>query len=306
MDYQLRTPVAFIIFNRPNLAQRVFEEIRKVHPPLLLVIADGPRQDHPQDEERCAKTRAIIEQVDWDCEVKKNYVDVNLGCRERIFSGLNWVFNEVEEAIILEDDCLPHPTFFRFCEELLDRYREDERICQISGINYQNGIERTECSYFFSRYNHIWGWASWRRAWKGCDVRLKKWPEVRKGKWLTTILGNPFFVPYWQYIFEKVYRGEINSWAYPWTFHCWLQNRLAILPVTNLIDNLGIGKDSTHTKGGHLFRKNEVKPITFPLIHPSNIICNTEADRYTEIHKHLIPFPFFNALQYKLRGLRYR
>ncbi len=239
------------------------------------------------------------------CKIKKNYADINLGCRQRVSSGLEWVFQEVEEAIILEDDCLPHSTFFRFCEELLDRYRGDERICQISGVNFQNRYNRMKYSYFFSKYNYIWGWASWRRAWKGYDVKMKKWPEVRKGKWLANILGDPLFVPYWQYVFDKVYRGEINSWAYPWTFYCWMQNRMAILPATNLIANLGIGKDSTHTKGGRLFKHNKVTPMTFPLIHPPNITCDTDADRFTEIHRHLIPFPFINALQYKLRGLRY-
>ena len=151
------TPVAFIIFNRPDTTKRVFAEIAKARPPKLLVIADGPRADHPADVEKCAAVRAIIDGVDWDCEVLKNYSDVNLGCKRRVSSGLDWVFDTVEEAIILEDDCLPHPTFFRFCEEMLEKYRDDKRIAMISGDNLQFGRKRTGYSYYFSRYPHIWG-----------------------------------------------------------------------------------------------------------------------------------------------------
>src|SRR5665648_587346 len=164
-NFQLKTPVAFIIFNRPETTRRVFAEIAKARPTKLLVIADGPRATHPDDAEKCAVVRAIIDGVDWDCEVLKNYSDVNLGCKRRVSSGLDWVFDTVEEAIILEDDCLPHPTFFRFCEEMLAKYRDDKRIAMISGDNFQFGKKRTEYSYYFSRYTHIWGWASWRRAW---------------------------------------------------------------------------------------------------------------------------------------------
>lgn len=159
-DFQLKTPVAFLIFNRPDTTRRVFAEIAKARPPKLLVVADGPRADHPDDVEKCAAVRAIIDGIDWDCKVLTNYSDINLGCKRRVSSGLDWVFDTVEEAIILEDDCLPHPAFFRFCEEMLNKYRDDKRIAMISGDNFQFGRKRTEYSYYFSRYPHIWGWAS--------------------------------------------------------------------------------------------------------------------------------------------------
>ncbi|MEW6491011.1 MAG: glycosyltransferase family 2 protein, partial [Cyanobacteriota bacterium] len=162
----MKTPVVFIIFNRPDTTQKVFEAIRQAHPPLLFVIADGPRPNKPGEDQKCAATRAIIDQVDWDCEVLTNYSEINLGCERRVSSGLNWVFDTVEEAIILEDDCLPHPTFFSFCEELLDYYRNDQRVMVITGQNVQFGRKRTDYTYYFSRYNHCWGWASWRRAWR--------------------------------------------------------------------------------------------------------------------------------------------
>src|SRR5512139_3287315 len=174
-DWQLKTPVAFIIFNRPDTAERVFAEIAKARPPKLLVVADGPRANRSGEAEKCAATRAIIDRVDWDCEVLTNFSDTNLGCKNRVSSGIDWVFEQVPEAIILEDDCLPHPTFFRFCEELLERYRDDERIGMISGDNFQLGQKRTDASYYFSRYNHIWGWASWRRAWRHYDREASAW-----------------------------------------------------------------------------------------------------------------------------------
>ena len=195
-DRQLKTPVAFIIFKRPEETQRVFAEIRKVKPPKLLVVADGPRPDKPGEDRQCAAARAIIEQVDWECEVLQNYADRNLGCRLRVSSGLDWVFDTVEEAIIIEDDCLPHPTFFRFAEELLERYRDDSRIMSISGQNVQFGRKRTDYSYYFSRYNHCWSWASWRRAWQYYDVEMKIWPKIRDSSFLKNILVDSRAINY--------------------------------------------------------------------------------------------------------------
>ena len=180
-NWKLETPVAFLVFNRPHTTDKVFSEIAAANPRKLLIVADGPRPDQPGEAERCVAVRAIVDRVDWDCEVLTNYSDINLGCKARISSGLDWVFDTVEEAIVLEDDCLPHPSFFRFCEELLVKYRDDERIAQIGGVNFQSGRRRTNYSYYFSRYAHIWGWATWRRAWRHYDVALKAWPLIRDG-----------------------------------------------------------------------------------------------------------------------------
>lgn len=170
----MSTPIALIIFNRPDLTIRVFSKIARAKPKTLFVIADGPRSDHPGDIKKCAEARSIIESVDWDCTVHKNYSDINLGCGRRLASGISWVFEKVEEAIILEDDCLPHPTFFRFCKELLERYRDDERIMQINGQNFQHKSMRTSYSYLFSYSNNCWGWATWRRAWQHFDMEMRR------------------------------------------------------------------------------------------------------------------------------------
>jgi len=281
-NYLLKTPVAFIIFNRPETTKRVFAEIAKARPPKLLVIADGPRASHPDDAKKCAAVRAIIDGVNWDCDVLKNYSDVNLGCKRRVSSGLDWVFDTVEEAIILEDDCLPHPTFFRFCEEMLEKYRDDKRIAMISGDNFQFGRKRTEYSYYFSRYTHIWGWASWRRAWDNYDVDMKLWPEISDGGWLKDLLGDKRSVWYWKYIFETVYKGKINTWDYQWTFACWIQSALTVLPNVNLVSNIGFDSEALHTTEKNNLSNLKTEPITFPISHPSYILRDTMADYITE------------------------
>ena len=281
-DFQLKTPVAFIIFNRPDTTIRVFAEIAKARPPKLLVIADGPRVDRPDDAEKCAAARAIIDNVDWDCEVLTNYSDLNLGCKRRVSSGIDWVFDIVDEAIILEDDCLPHPTFFRFCEEMLEKYRDDERIAMISGDNFQFGRKRTEYSYYFSRYTHIWGWASWRRAWENYDVDMKQWPEIRDVGWLEDFLGSKVSYLYWKYIFENVYNGKIDTWDYQWVFACWAQSVMAIMPSVNLISNIGFGLEAVHTTEKNKFSEMKTEPMIFPVSHPPYMLRDSVADSITE------------------------
>ncbi len=279
----MKTAVALLIFNKPDTTEKVFEAIRQAKPPKLLVVADGPRSDRPGEAEKCQATRAIIDRVDWDCQVLTNYSDVNLGCKLRVSSGLDWVFNTVEEAIILEDDCLPHPTFFHFCEELLDYYQDDERIMVISGDNFQFGRKRTEYSYYFSRYNHCWGWATWRRSWQHYDIEMKLWPKIRDGNWLRYILEEPMTVRYWQKIFQATYEEKNNSWAYRWTFSCWVQSGLTVIPNVNLVSNLGFVIEATHTKNSrnpsaHL----PLEKMCFPLQHPPFIIRDAEADNFTQ------------------------
>lgn len=280
-EWQLSTPVAFIIFNRPDTTQKVFNAIRQAKPPKLLVIADGARIDKEGEAELCQQTRAIINQVDWDCEVLTNYSDVNLGYRKRVSSGLDWVFEQVEEAIILEDDCLPHPTFFRYCQELLEKYRDDERIMMISGDNFQFGRKRTEYSYYFSHYGHIWGWASWRRAWIKNDDSMKLWQELRDNNWLKDVLGNDQAVAYWSRIFQSVYDG-FNTWDYIWVFTMWVNNGLCILPEVNLISNIGFGSGTHTTSQNSPLADIAVESLSFPLKHPPFVIRNTQADNFTE------------------------
>ncbi len=288
------TPVAFIIFNRPDNTRRVLTEIAKARPKKLLVIADGPRISRAGEAELCSKTRTIIDGIDWDCEVLTHYSDVNLGCKNRLSTGIDWVFDTVEEAIILEDDCLPHPSFFPYCEALLARYRDDDRVMCISGDNFQFDKKRNNYSYYFSRYTHIWGWASWRRAWKHYDVSIKIWPEVKENGWLRDAFNSDIEARYWTRIFDSVYRGEIDTWDYQWLFTSLMNNGLNIIPGENLVSNIGFGADSTHTSTVNQFSNMNVRELSFPLVHPPCMTRSSDADKYTE------KLQFSGALPYKI------
>lgn len=280
-EFKLSTPVAFIIFNRPDVTEKVFAEIAKAKPPKLLVIADGARKNRIGEDQKVAETRAIINKIDWPCEVLTNFSEVNLGCKNRVASGLDWVFEQVEEAIILEDDCLPHPTFFRFCQEMLDKYRHDQRIGMISGDNFQFGKNPIKESYYFSRYTHIWGWASWRRAWKNYDRDVKFWPEVYNSGFLRRVMNSSTEYIHWENAFQGVYEGKIDTWDYQWTLSVWRQGMLTILPEINLISNIGFGPEATHTFGTSIFANIPADEIKFPLIHPETFIPNFNADGFT-------------------------
>jgi hypothetical protein len=280
-EFQLTTPVAFIIFNRPDTTDRVFAEIARARPPKLLVVGDGPRDNRPGEAEKVAACRAIINRVDWPCEVLTNYSEANLGCKVRVSSGLDWVFEQVPEAIILEDDCLPHPSFFRFCQEMLERYRDDERIGMISGDNFQFGQSVTEDSYYFSKYTHIWGWATWRRAWLGYDVKVSIWPKILREGWLKQISANEGEEAYWREVFQSVYDGRLDTWDYQWTLHCFLQGQISVMPNFNLISNIGFGENATHTHGESIYSNMPIKEMIFPLKHAEILRSNAKADAYT-------------------------
>lgn len=289
-EWQLKTPVAFIIFNRPDTTERVFAEIAKARPPKLLVVADGPRENRDGEKEKCAATRAIIDRVDWQCEVLTNFSDRNLGCKQRVSSGIDWVFEQVEEAIILEDDCLPDPTFFCFCQEMLIRYRGDQRIGMISGDNFQQGERRDENSYYFSRYAHIWGWATWRDRWRySYDVSLRSWPSLREEGWLEDLLGRGQELRYWTKVFDKVAAGEIDTWDFQWLYANWISGRVVVLPSVNLISNIGFGPNATHTTDDAEVANMATEPLKFPLTHPRFIIRNTRFDQFTFESNFVIP-----------------
>lgn len=279
IEFELTTPVALFIFNRPETTQRVFDEIRIAKPKKLLVVADGPRNE-PGEKDKCAAARETINNIDWECEVIKNYADVNLGCKKRISSGISWVFENVDEAIFLEDDCLPNQSFFRFCQELLLLYRDDERIMMISGNNFQKDIRSINYSYYFSAFTHIWGWASWKRAWKNYNILMEDWPQLKSKDFLSKILHEKKVVKYWEVIFQETYDGKIDTWDYQWLYSCWLKNGLTVIPKINLVSNVGFGVGATHTKkiGKEIVNLSSGE-ILFPLNHPSNVKRDFSVDK---------------------------
>ncbi len=272
------TPVVFIVFNRPEVTAQVFARIRAARPARLHVVCDGPRSHRPDDAAKVAAVRAIIEQgVDWPCQLVRDYAAENLGCRNRIATGLNRVFDQVEEAIILEDDCLPDPSFFGFCAELLARHRHDERIMHIGGTNLAAGRVRTADSYWFTHHAWIWGWATWRRAWRQYDFTMATWAQRRAA--LTATFASAWERQFWLAAWEPARRdpAAFNTWDFQWMYTVRSLGGLGILPTGNLVENLGFGADSTHT-GENAARLRTPATAVGPLRHPTRVAV----DRYRD------------------------
>jgi hypothetical protein len=279
----LHTAVLLVIFNRPETTQLVFEAIRKAKPPRLYVAADGPRHHVHSDNKNCSDARKIIEQVDWECKVETLFRSENLNCGLAPSSAFDWFFEHEEEGIILEDDCLPSLSFFWFCEELLERYRNDSRVMHIGGNNFLNGWQKdNDYSYYFSRSGYIWGWATWRRAWKKFDFKIKNYPKTKQAG---------FFNYYFLNRLEKLYRlrkfnktmvnGEsVNWWDYQWDFARYSNSGLAVVPNTNLVKNIGFGELATHTTNTHSKSATmDASDIVFPLRHPPFMIRDAVSDK---------------------------
>lgn len=303
--FSLTTPVALLVFNRPEQTSRVFAAIREARPAQLLIVADGPREDITDDAALCTEVRRLVEKVDWPCEVMKNYSDKNLGCGVRPATGITWVFEQVEEAIILEDDCLPHPTFFKYCQELLERYRYDERIMHIAGNNSLVGSNKGDYSYYFSMFPHCWGWATWRRAWRHFDFDMKLFTKVSAEGWLDCIYSDNSASKYWLTTFREVCGShKKHIWDYQWTFACLTCSGLSILPNWNLISNIGFGAAATHTKDvDSRFAQLPITPMKFPLCHPPFVIRDSQADSEAQrkVFSQNILKTIIDAIVYRVR-----
>ena len=275
----LDTAVALLLFRRPEETARVFERIREARPRRLFLIADGPRPGNEEDVRGCEEARAVVEGVDWECDVVRDYAEENLGLKSRIPSGLDRVFSEAPEAIVLEDDCLPHPSFFRWCEELLERYRDDERIVHITGSQLLRNPPSV-ASYHFSRYPHVWGWASWRRAWDLYDVNLSDWhsdSDAERGARLRRIFEEEDERRYWGWVWD--HSPEINNWDAQWSYVGLSRGLLSVNPNRNLISNIGFSEDATNATADPLgIAGRPLEGIEFPLEHPAEVSRDAQAD----------------------------
>ena len=292
---ELTAPVLLIVFNRPQTTRRVFEAVRHARPARLYVAADGPRPDRPADAARCAETRALVtEGVDWPCEVHTLFRHENRGCGLGPSEAISWFFEQEPEGIILEDDCLPSSSFFRFCAELLARYRHNARVMHIGGGNFSSEARRPvparADSYHFSGRVHSWGWASWRRAWQHFDFDLTQLPELRRNGILAKHYSSLLERVYWLRKFEKV-RAEMKSahiWDYQWHFAVAAQGGLTIVPSVNMMTNIGFGDDATHTLDTQAQLAHPAAgELTFPLKHPASMTRNRSRDR-RYFREHLI------------------
>lgn len=287
----MKTPVALFIFNRPETTAQVFAQIAAQRPEQLFLIADGPRPDRPDEAERCRQARRAVSRVDWPCRVHVNFSGANLGCGRRMSSGLTWVFEQVEEAIILEDDCLPCPDFFRFCEEMLARYRHDARIGIISGDNFlpSEMNARIGASYYFTRYLHIWGWASWRRTWRQYDFATRLFPKAIEEDWLGEIFERPQTAQWWARTVYGVHSGQVDTWDHQFVFAGLINSWLNVMPTVNLVSNIGFGPDATHAVFDSPIAARPAGPLAFPLRHPEAVIRSRRADDYMEGNVFRIP-----------------
>lgn len=290
------TPILFLIFNRPDTTQIVFDRIRQMQPARLYVAADAPRRQKPGEAETCRQTRAIIDGVDWPCEVKKLYREENLGCKQSVSSAISWFFEQEEMGVILEDDCLPDPSFFPFCEELLIKYKDDDRIGHIGGNCNLPGIVKGGLSYDFCSVTHIWGWATWRRVWKNMDVNFPFWEECRaRRSWLFRNKWEEIYFS--SFISDALHRRHgLNPWGVFYYYMLRTQNQLSVYPTVNLVTNIGLGNpEATHTTGKSRKLYVPSEKMAFPLRHPVYVMDNRQ------INKAAVKHSFFS---YK-RLLRY-
>jgi hypothetical protein len=280
--WKLDVPVALLLFNRPNTTRKVFEAVKAARPRVLFVSADGPRPDVDGEQERCAETRRILERIDWQCEVFTRLSEVNLGGYEKNSTALSWIFDTVEEAVILEDDCLPHPSFFRFAAELLERYRDDERVMVISGDNFQFGQERTPNSYYFSKICNTWGFATWRRTWRLLDLEMRTWPAFAAEDGLRSFSCDARIRRHFRALFDQMANGTRRpSWDYKLLLTCLMHHGLSVVPSVNLVSNIGFGPDAQHTTDpSNPYANLPARAMTFPLKHPPFVTPNAAADAF--------------------------
>ena len=294
----MNKPVLFIIFNRPDTTKEVFAAIKKAKPPKLYISADGPRKNVEKDKIKCLQARDIVNQVDWDCKVYKLFHKNNLGCGIAPVTAINWFFNNETEGIILEDDCLPVESFFNFCSDLLNFYKNDKKVMLISGNNYQFGRTRGEGSYYFSRIPHTWGWATWKRAWQKNDFQMRSYVDFKKNNGMKKVFSDINMQHYWYSCFNSVAGGSDDIWDYQWFYSIMKNDGICITPNNNLVSNIGHGDNATHTIGKTVIASVNKKEI-IKIIHPKISEINEEADKYF-FYKVLKPTLFnkiINALQ---------
>lgn len=241
-------PVLLIIFNRPETTRQVLSAIRQVCPRYLFVAADGPRTDRPGELQKCRESRKVIEEIDWECEVKTLFRDENRGCGRGPAEAISWFFEQVEQGIILEDDCLPDPSFFGYCEELLDTYRNDESVYMISGTNPLKKWKPQRASYHYSYLGNSLGWATWRRAWRTFDYAMTTWGSLDVRRRIAETLANERYYRHFEQEFEKIYRqSPTDVWDFQWLYARWAHGGKTIVPSVNLITNIGFNEEATHS-----------------------------------------------------------
>lgn len=275
------TPVLFIVFNRPETTRKVFERIRQIKPKKFFIAADGPRKEKHEDIGKCEEVKRIVSQIDWDCELYTLFRKENLGCGRGPFEAINWFFEHVEQGIILEDDCFPSLSFFKYAEELLCKYKDNTKVWHIAGNSFYTN-EEFQSSYYFSCYGHIWGWATWRRAWQHYDFDLRNIDrailESRIDVTFLTREEKYYWLKHYDYVINL---SEKDFWDYQWSITLWYNNALSIIPTKNLISNLGFGENATHTFDKNSWLAALKSYDLWNIIHNDRVVQNKRADLFT-------------------------
>ena len=282
----MQVNVLFIIFNKREETKRVFDVIRSQQPNRLFIAADGPRVDKEGEAEKCRYVREwVLQHIDWPCEVKTLFRDQNVGCGLGPSKAITWFFENVDEGIILEDDCLPNDTFFRFSVELLERYRNNPKISIISGNNFQL-IQPMSLGtdYYYSLFPSTNGWAAWKRSWEAYEYHIISWPTLNKKKFLGFLFKEKKYQLFWKQLFDWAYEKKPDDcWDIQFHYHCMKRNQLAVIPAANLISNIGYGPDATHSQDPTSYFANvPTHEITRPFRHPDKILRNYEADEFIQ------------------------
>ena len=282
---QLQTPILLLTWKREKEIQLIINILKKLNAKTIYINSDGCDLISPKttEKDKIIKTRnTILEKIDWECKVRFNFNNKNLGCKKSIISAINWFFENEESGIILEEDCIPNESFFYFCSHLLDKYKDNKKISCITGVNFQNGQKVSNSSYYFSKYNHCWGWATWRESWKIFDEDMSFWPIMKEQKrWEIDPLMSKEERNYWEYIFENSYQNKVNSWAYPWLASLWNSHKLTITPEYNLVSNVGFDGLATHTKNRFSISANKETFNLGKIIDNPIIKIDLKADNYT-------------------------
>ena len=272
----MTTPVLLLIHRRPAPTEQVFDAIRKARPPALLVAADGP-----SDDPQCQETRnLVLLHVDWPCAVETRLLKENEGCKRAVAGALDWAFSRHQHLIVIEDDCLPSASFFPFCEELLERYKDAPEVMQICGANLSDRAAEGGSDYYASRFATIWGWASWRRAWRHYDVAMRSWPEMRASPGWRKSCRFKGEARWRRRLYDEAHDGSVDTWDSAWMFALQMQGGLSLIPSRNLVSNLGWGRDATHTHNVKDPRAAmPAESLHFPLRHPGSLLADDLADR---------------------------
>ena len=279
--HPLNTAVLFLVFNRLDTTRQVFEAIRQAKPPRLYVAADAPRTEKAGEAEKVQDVRdCVMQNIDWECEVKTLFRDQNLGCKYAVSGAITWFFENEEQGIILEDDCLPSQSFFWYCEELLERYKDDESVYLVSGDSRGTESFGMKEDYGFCKYPMIWGWASWARAWKNYDPELHDWPKQRESLPFLISSHKPT-ISFWEDIFERMYNKEIDTWDYQFSYLLLKNEGRCIVPKVNLITNVGFGADATHTFSAESAAANRKRyEINIPLLHMPDLVSEKKINDF--------------------------